>query len=89
MTDARQQLEILLSETETAVESGYTGILRVETNRGDRPSYGALCGEINRLLGLASAATSTVVRRMHPVSFCHDGLGSYLLQPLPAPQVPG
>src|ERR1700687_2651779 len=33
----------------------------------------------------ASRATSDTVRPMHPESVCHEGLGSYALQPLPAP----
>ena len=33
----------------------------------------------------ASAATSSSVRMVQPSSFCHEGLGSCLLQPLPVP----
>src|SRR3954468_22509187 len=35
--------------------------------------------------GLATAETSATVRRAHPVSCCHDGLGMTPLQPDPAP----
>ena len=37
------------------------------------------------VFGSASAATSATVRRMHSVSFCQLGFGSWALQPLPAP----
>src|SRR5947209_265744 len=35
--------------------------------------------------GSASAAMSATVRRLQPESVCQAGLGSYALQPLPAP----
>ncbi len=54
--------EILLSDSEVAVPTEYPGILRVETSRAERPSYGSLSREIDRLLDLARAAEMESLR---------------------------
>lgn len=54
--------EILLSESETASETEYPGILRVETSRTSRPSYTELSGEIDRLLDLAESGDTAALR---------------------------
>lgn len=54
--------EILMSGTETGVDSGYPGIIRVETSRTERPAYRILSEEIDRLLSLADAGNLVGLR---------------------------
>jgi FlaA1/EpsC-like NDP-sugar epimerase len=54
--------EVLLSESERAEPTEYPGILRVETSRSERPGYGELSGQIDRLLEAARSGETQMLR---------------------------